>query len=349
MKPFRCGLVVGKFSPLHFGHEQVIRRALAECDDLILLSYSQPEFPGCKTETRELWLRTRFPQARTLVVSDQRLQQWPELQPRWSTVPNNDAPADIHRAFCADLCSNVLGATVDAVYSSEDYGPGFAQFLTEYYRQRNGGHAVVTSVLVDLARAQNPISGTALRADFDLLQKWTAPEVYASFVQRICFLGGESSGKSTLAKALATKFKTKFAAEYGRELWEQKAGDLQYDDLLAIARRQIEREETLALAAHRYLFCDTSPLTTLYYSLDLFGKADSELVELSQRRYDLTILCAPDFPFFQDGTRRDNAFREAQHAWYIQRLTERGIPFHLVRGSVEQRVEMIAELLRRRS
>ena len=49
---FRRGLVVGKFAPLHKGHELVIGRALADCDEVIVISYSKPELPGCSPAER---------------------------------------------------------------------------------------------------------------------------------------------------------------------------------------------------------------------------------------------------------------------------------------------------------
>ena len=44
---FRRGLVVGKFCPLHLGHELLIRRAQTECEELVVLSYTKPGFAGC--------------------------------------------------------------------------------------------------------------------------------------------------------------------------------------------------------------------------------------------------------------------------------------------------------------
>src|SRR4051812_5145184 len=67
MKRFRCGLVVGKFSPLHRGHEYVIRRAMEDCEEVAIISYSKPEYPGCQAIRRERWLAALFPQTRRLV------------------------------------------------------------------------------------------------------------------------------------------------------------------------------------------------------------------------------------------------------------------------------------------
>lgn len=42
----RLGLVAGKFSPLHRGHEHLITQALAACEQVAVVGYSQPAFAG---------------------------------------------------------------------------------------------------------------------------------------------------------------------------------------------------------------------------------------------------------------------------------------------------------------
>jgi len=343
MGRFRCGLVVGKFSPLHRGHELLVRTALECCDQVIVLSYSNPELPGCEAWQRERWLRELFPRACVVVATGASLR--PGTHDEFTTVPPNDAPESVHRDFCAFLCETRCESRVDAVFTSEDYGQGFAEHLTRRFRKRNAAAPAVTHVMVDRERISVPISGTRIRADVHAHRAWLSPCVYATFVKRICVLGGESSGKSTLARALAERLQTTFATEYGRELWEAKGGQLAYDDLLAIARRQVELEESAARHAHRYLFCDTSPLTTLFYSLEMFGRAEPALEALSHRPYDLQVLCAPDFEFVQDGTRRDAAFRQRQHEWYLENLRRRGLPFVLAAGTLEARMDRIASQL----
>ena len=74
-KPFECGLVLGKFSPLHRGHELVIRRAFEMCREVVIISYSKPELPGCEAATREKWLAELFPNARRLVVTEEWLRE----------------------------------------------------------------------------------------------------------------------------------------------------------------------------------------------------------------------------------------------------------------------------------
>jgi NadR type nicotinamide-nucleotide adenylyltransferase len=346
---FRRGLVVGKFCPLHAGHEYVIEHALSACDEVLLISYTKPDFAGCDRATREGWLTRRFAQATVLVIDDAHLAQLCMEQGMGTsqTIPHNDAPDDIHRRFVAWLCLYILGQTVDAVFTSEVYGDGFAEVLSTEFHLRTPSAPRVQHVCVDGARGAVPISGTRVRLNPHENRAFLSPDVYTTFVERVCILGGESTGKSTLAHALAQHFDTVWAPEYGRELWEQKRGQLVLDDMLEIGLQQTQREAELARSAKRFLICDTSALTTLFYSLDMFGVADPELLRLTQRRYEHVLLCAPDFVFVQDGTRRDSAFRQRQHNWYVAELTARGTDYGVLSGGLDARLHQAATYLHR--
>ena len=167
------------------------------------------------------------------------------------------------------------------------------------------------------------------------------PEPPSRPVARLALLGGESSGKTTLARALAAALGTTWVPEYGRQRWEELRQTLSVEELLQVARTQIAWESEQAPQAQRWLICDTTPLTTLQYCLHDHGRAPPELCELARRSYELTVVCEPDFEFVQDGCRRDPAFRAEQHAWTLARLAERGVVPCVVHGSVEQRVAQV--------
>lgn len=167
----------------------------------------------------------------------------------------------------------------------------------------------------------------------------------ASSIARIAVVGGESTGKSTLVAALGARYGEPCVAEYGRTLWEERRGELDYDDLRAIGVRHVADEEAAVSRATRCTFIDTTPLTTLWYSIDGYGKADPELVGLSWRQYDLTLVCAPDFPFVQDGSRSSEDFRLRHDRWIRATLCARGVNYLDVRGPLEARVAQVAALL----
>jgi HTH-type transcriptional repressor of NAD biosynthesis genes len=325
-RTFDKGLVVGKFCPLHRGHQLVIDRAIARCRQTVLLSYTNPVFPRCGAAARRRWLETLYPDAIVLVPD--------------ADLPSNDADAEIHRRFVAQMLARD-GHEVDAVFTSESYGEPFALALARLQEERTGHTHRVAHVPVDPGRLQFPICGTQLRGAVGPFEGLLSGVVAADMVARICLLGGESTGKTILAQALAAALGEPWVPEYGRERWEERGGRLAVADLADIGREQVRREEVASLVANRFVVCDTSPLTTLFYSLDLFGRAAPGLEALAMRTYDLVVLCGAEFGFVQDGTRRDSAFREKGQGWYREALAARGMGWIEVTGAVPQRLDRL--------
>ncbi len=338
---FALGLVVGKFAPLHLGHEWLIKQASQQCDRLLILSYCNPEYARCSPAVRRRWLAARFPGHEAIVVDDQWLgQRCFALGIPLRPLPQNNSSDEAQQTFLAWLLSMVLKRRPDAIFCSESYGTECARVLSHVL-----GHTV-TPIIVDLDRSHAPVSASHIRRNPQLMRRWMASEVNTSFVYRIAVLGGESTGKTSLAAALAAHFETAWVHEYGRELWEQQSGDLNEADLLKIAQEQIRREEAESRVASGYLFCDTSPLTTAGYAGWMFGRVDVKLAKLAMRSYDGIVLCCPDFPFVQDGTRRDEAFRLQQHAWYEEQLGELSTPLFEAAGDISHRVLSVGRWIR---
>lgn len=323
------GVVVGKFSPLHLGHEWMINQAASQCDELLIVSYSNPEFKGYEAPIRHKWLKARFPNIRSIVLS-----------PKSIVMPDNNEPDDVQQRFFAWILKSIAYYPATTLFCSESWGPACAKVLTEEL-----GHQV-DAVVLDVDRTIVPVSGTKLRESFDEYKQFLSPEVRGSFVKRIVLLGGESTGKSVLAQALATKYNTNWVAEYGRELYIQKEGKLTRADLLDIGHEQIRREEEALLTANKFLFCDTSPLTTHLYEDWMFQEANAELRELAKRPYDGIILCANDFPFVQDGSRVDEEFRTKQQERYRKALTTFKWPMIEVFGEIDHRIENVSNWLK---
>ncbi len=120
---------------------------------------------------------------------------------------------------------------------------------------------------------------------------------------------------------------------------------LSASDLRLIAHEQIRREDAAAPHARGVLVCDTSPLTTWGYSDWMFGAPDAAIEPLASRRYEGVVLCAPDIPFVQDGTRQQAAFRERQQAWYLAQVARLDLPLLQVHGPVVERVEQVVQAL----
>ena len=169
-----------------------------------------------------------------------------------------------------------------------------------------------------------------------------------SGVLRVALLGAESSGKSTLAAALATHFDTVWVPEYLREFVDVKGRVPVEEEQAGIARMQLEREHAAALVANRFLFCDTTPLMTAIYSRFYWGRVDEALAEMEQmHHYAFTLVTAPDSPWMPDGLQRESeAVRQQVHDEVVRTLDERAIPFMMVTGSLPQRVMQVDRLLK---
>jgi NadR type nicotinamide-nucleotide adenylyltransferase len=157
---------------------------------------------------------------------------------------------------------------------------------------------------------------------------------------RVAIVGAESSGKSTLAAALAIHYGTVWVPEYLREFVETYGRVPHEEDQYGIARTQMEREDEAAPQASRFLFCDTTPLMTGLYSRWYWGRVDAQLAELERRHdYAFTLVTAPDSPWEADGLQRESdAVRQTIHEQVLHALDERGIRYLMVTGSLPQRM-----------
>jgi cytidyltransferase-like protein len=64
------GLTLGKFAPLHKGHQLVIETALAEMDELLVIIYDSPEVTPVPLTVRAGWIRNLYPQVKVIEAWD---------------------------------------------------------------------------------------------------------------------------------------------------------------------------------------------------------------------------------------------------------------------------------------
>jgi NadR type nicotinamide-nucleotide adenylyltransferase len=161
-----------------------------------------------------------------------------------------------------------------------------------------------------------------------------------TLVRRVAILGAESTGKSTLAAALAERYGTVWVPEYLRAFVEAEGRTPHEQEQVLIARVQREREDAAEAGARRFLFCDTTPLMTAIYSGVYWGRVDPALAVLDRRHdYALTLVAAPDGPWVPDGLQRDSAaVRQVVHAALVEQLERRAIAYTLLTGDLEQRM-----------
>jgi NadR type nicotinamide-nucleotide adenylyltransferase len=318
-------LIVGKFFPPHRGHRYLIETACSQVDRLTVFVCSQPEQTP-PAELRAAWLREIHPNVEVRVVADE--------------VDADDS------AGWATFCRTCLGYNPEVVFSSEEYGDRFAHFLGCRHIQ------------VDRARRVVPISATQVRANPWRAWEFLDPPVRGYYALRVCIVGAESTGKTTLAAALATELETNWVPEYGRELSERKLAALgryewRSEEFVEIARKQCELEDWAAREANRVLVCDTDAFATPIWHERYLGSRSPEVerIAANHRRPDLYLLSDVNIPFVQDGTRDGEQIRTWMHGRFIERLTGDARRFLPLRGTLSSQLEQaklaIADVMRR--
>ena len=125
-------------------------------------------------------------------------------------------------------------------------------------------------------------------------------------VYRIGIIGPESTGKTTLAKEIAAKYKGSYVPEYAREYVEKKGTtEVTYEELCEIAKQQIER---LAIRDEGLVVFDTELIITKVWFDYAFGRWPEWLDE-AIRKYpmDLYVLLYPDVPWVPDPARSNGS------------------------------------------
>jgi len=220
--------------------------------------------------------------------------------------------------------------SVEVVVSGENYGTALAEMIG------------ASEVRVD--RSELPVSGTMVRADIHTHRHWLDPHVYAHFVKNLTIMGAESTGKSTLARALGAHLGTTWVHEYGREHYEARGGRLQLTDYVEIARIHREREDEAAYGAFKWVVSDTNAITTMMFSHLYERDSLDELREMANEcasRYSSFIVCNDDIPFEQDGWRDSIEWRARMQGIVLCDLATRGIPYLVVSGSIHERVGQV--------
>lgn len=167
-------------------------------------------------------------------------------------------------------------------------------------------------------------------------------------IQKIVVIGPESTGKSTLCNQLADYYKTDWCPEYARDYLTKNGKAYSYEDLLIIAKGQINLEDYFVEKLHnnRLLFLDTNMYVMQVWCEFVFNKChDWILKQIATRQYDLYLLCDVDLPWTQDDLREypDLETRKTLFTIYKNILINQQTPWAIINGTENQRLEKAVE------
>lgn len=179
-------------------------------------------------------------------------------------------------------------------------------------------------------------------------------------IQKIVVLGPESTGKSTLCAALAAHYQTIWTPEYARSFLSKNGTKYTYDDLLTIAKGQIQKEEEALASLNKNTVDQPTPKISNKLILDtdmyvmkvwceyVFNNCHHYILEqINQRSYDLYLLCDIDLPWTADEMREypDAGPRIELFTIYRELLINQNTPWGIVSGTGKERTENAIQLI----
>lgn len=312
---FEEGLVVGKFAPLTHGHINLINKAATACrkltvamcyDDKFLSKQNERDQKILTRKNRMIWLKKTFenmPHINIVEIDETNIPAYPNGWIGYSDL--------IRGIYDGNIPKNT------AIFSSEiEYDENYKKYLPE-----------LTHVIFDNDRTEIPISATMVRTN--LYKYWEfIPSIVRQFYSlKVCIVGTESSGKTTLVRSLAKLFGTSWVEEYGRYYCEHEVGGseklLTSRDYEIIAFNHKAEEEKAMKHSNKITFIDSNAFVTEFYHRLYEGKQNDVVTSIAQNEYyDLIIYLSDETTWIDDGLRVNSSNRNKTRELFEEMLEE---------------------------
>ena len=163
---------------------------------------------------------------------------------------------------------------------------------------------------------------------------------------KIIVTGPESSGKTTLCKALSVHYKLPFTKEFARVYLTHLGKNYLQEDLLEIATGQLENEQH-TIGNQQISLHDTDLITLKIWSDYKYGNCNNwilEQIEKQKVENRFYLLCKPDLIWDYDPLRENPTNRNELLEIYKQELENLGHKFIIIKGKDrnEQAIESLS-------
>lgn len=167
---------------------------------------------------------------------------------------------------------------------------------------------------------------------------------------KVAITGPESTGKSTLSEKLAQHFKTDFVPEYSRTYLENFEGQYTEEDVVKIAEGQYNLILEEERKSPQILIADTETIVCKIWVEYVFKHSNETIDDILKKQdFDLYLLCDIDLPWVYDPLRENPDIEERKELFdiYKKTLTEMNLPFEIVNGDNEERIDNAIKIISR--
>ena len=149
--------------------------------------------------------------------------------------------------------------------------------------------------------------------------------------KRIAVIGPESTGKTSLCKALAVHYNTISIPEFSRIYIENLKKKYNEEDVLYCIAKQFEQEVIFLKKA--------KSIMGKVWMEDVFSYCPPWVEKLiTEHPYDLYLLTSCDIPYEHDPVRENPLRREFFFEWYKRELITRNLNYGIVSGKNSERL-----------
>ncbi len=157
----------------------------------------------------------------------------------------------------------------------------------------------------------------------------------------IAITGAESTGKTTLSKALSIHYGVPFEPEFARNYIRDLNRKYTYRDVEIIAKKQLEQYNQHVNSNNPLVILDTWLLITKVWFEVVFKKAPDWIdMAIKKNQVDLFLVCDIDLPWMADEVRENGGENRVRlQKRYIEELEKYQFSYKIVHGTGDIRVQ----------
>jgi NadR type nicotinamide-nucleotide adenylyltransferase len=313
-------IIFGKFLPPHKGHVGLIKHALdnygEDCQIVVILCATIYDY--IPAETRKQWLELLCTGIIVEIV-------WSDHLPQTTEATKENAEAWVNELINGP---NQIDKKYNPkwIMSSEKYGWTLQE---AYWPHRKDIYPIV----FDESRWLNPVSATQIRQNPISYWEFVPEPIRKYLVTKICIIGPESTGKTTLTKSIANILECPYVEEQARPwLIDQKPLEGDFNSIALLHAGKVL--EACTQSKNGLVIVDTDAYTTeMYYRRYGYGKSSNELIKLiaNEVKYDFYLLTHPTIPYEKDELREFEDFQLDILQELKDHLEFEKLPFHEVK------------------